>query len=294
MKKIRIIVSLIIICICFSCSSVFASTKVNTRTEGNYLVPADVIITESNKAAILGTPAIDASEKIYDFADLLSASEEETLYKNVKHFIDSTNIDYVIVTISKNNKDSSKNYARDFYNYNDFKDDGIIFLIDRDNKGIYMTTSGRAVELFPDSRMEPILKNAFNLTKEKKFYEACKSFTTSISEFVQIGVISDDGEVVKVGKDGTVKVSRDYHLLEISLFALVGTAIIIGILILNSRMVRKATSARDFLNKDTMKIIDISEMFLGTRTLKAPLSGGSNSNNNKNNGPKQSGAGIKE
>lgn len=292
MKKIKVFLSLLILCVCFSYSDVFASTKVNTRTDGNYLVPQDVIITESNKQAVLATPAVNASEKIYDFADLLTAKEEETLYKHVKHFIDGTQIDYVIVTISKNNKASSMNYARDFYNYNDFANDGIILLIDRDNKGIYMTTNGRAVELFPDSRMEPILKNVFNLTKNKKFYEACKSFTTSISEFVQIGTVTDKEEVVKVGEDGSVKVSKSFHFLEVSIFALIGTAIIIGILIISSRNVRKATSARDFLNKDTMKIIDISEMFLGSRTFKAPLSSGSNSSVN-DNGPKQGGAGIK-
>lgn len=228
MKKIRIILCLMILSVCFNINDVFASTRVNTRTEGNYLVPTDVIITESNKQAILSTPAVDATEKIYDFADLLTDTEESTLYKSVKHFTDSTKIEYVIVTISKNNKASSKDYTKDFYNYNDFSNDGIILLIDRDKKGIYMTTNGRAVELFPDSRMEPILKNVFNLTKEKKFYEACKSFTTSISEFVQIGVAENGEELVKVGKDGSVKVSKNYHFVVIAGFALVGTAIIIG------------------------------------------------------------------
>lgn len=278
MKKFRILISFLIVGLCFSFLNVNASTRVNTRTEGNYLVPPDVIVAESNKNAILSTPAVNADEKIYDFADLLTDGEEEALYKYVKHFIDKTKIDYVVVTISKNNKGSSKDYTRDFYNYNNFGNDGIILLIDRDYKGIYMTTNGRAIELFPDSRMEPILKNTFLLTKEKKFFEACKSFTTSISEFVKIGVVSDDEEVVKVAQDGTVKVSKSLHLLDVFVFALVGTAVIIGILILSSRMVKKATSANDFLNKDTMKIIDISEMFLGSRTFKAPLSGGATHN----------------
>ncbi len=278
MKKFRILISFLIVGLCFSFFNVNASTRVNTRTEGNYLVPPDVIVAESNKNAILSTPAVNADEKIYDFADLLTDGEEEALYKYVKHFIDKTKIDYVVVTISKNNKGSSKDYTRDFYNYNNFGNDGIILLIDRDYKGIYMTTNGRAIELFPDSRMEPILKNTFLLTKEKKFFEACKSFTTSISEFVKIGVVSDDEEVVKVAQDGTVKVSKSLHLLDVFVFALVGTAVIIGILILSSRTVKKATSANDFLNKDTMKIIDISEMFLGSRTFKAPLSGGATHN----------------
>lgn len=290
MKKIKIILSLLIFCVCLNVNNVFASTRVNTRSEGNYLVPADVIITESNKQAVLATPAIDVSEKIYDFADLLTDSQEDVLFKHVKHFIDSTKIDYVIVTISKNNKASSMNYARDFYNYNDFSNDGIILLIDRDNKGIYMTTNGRAVELFPDSRMEPILKNVFNLTKEKKFYEACKSFTTSISEFVQIGVVSDGEELVKVGKDGSVLVSKNYHYLAIAGFALVGTIIIMGIVILSSKIKKKRSIVtKDCLNKETMRIINISEMNLGSRTYKSLIG----SSSDKNDKPKQSSTGTK-
>lgn len=270
MKKIKIILCLLILSLCFNVNDVFASTRVNTRSEGNYLVPADVIITESNKQSVLATPAIDATERIYDFADLLTESEEKVLFKHVKHFIDSTQIDYVIVTISKNNKASSMNYARDFYNYNDFSNDGIILLIDRDNKGIYMTTNGRAVELFPDSRMEPILKNVFNLTKEKKFYDACKSFTTSISEFVQIGVVPDGEELVKVGKDGKVKTSKNYHYFAIAGFALGGTFIIMLVLIISSKIKKKRSIVtKDCLNKETMRIINISEMSLGSRTYKA-------------------------
>lgn len=289
MKKVQMVFIISILCICLNCSEVFAGTKVNIRSEGNYYVPSDVVVTESNKKAILGTPSVNAEEKIYDFADILTDGEEETLFKNIKHFISSTNMDYVIVTTKKNNKASSKDYTKDFYNYNDFSNDGIILLIDRDKMGIYMSTSGKAVEMFSNERMEPILKNVFNLTKERKFYDACKSFTTSISEIVKIGTVKD-GEVVKVSKDGNVKVSKDLHLFNVALGALIGTGIIIGILILSSRMVRKATSARDFLNKETMKIVDISEMFLGTRTFKAPLT--SSVDKKKSTPPKQSGTGI--
>ncbi len=291
MKRVKLVLIISFLCIVLNCNDVFAGTKVNIRTEGNYYVPSDVVVTESNKKAILGTPSVNAEEKIYDFAEILTDVEEETLFKNIKHFISSTNMDYVIVTAKKNNKASSKDYTKDFYNYNDFSNDGIILLIDRDKNGIYMSTSGRAVELFSDERMEPILKNVFELTKKKKFYDACKSFTTSISEIVKIGSVKD-GEVVKVDENGNVKVSKDLHIVQVAIFALLGTGIIIGILMLRCRMVRKATSARDFLNKDTMKIVDISEMFLGTRTFKAPLT--SSVGKNQSTPPKQGGTGIKK
>ena len=292
MKKIKLIISLLVLCVFINCNNVFASTKVNTRSEGNYLVPSDVVVTESIKQDIMSTPAINAEEKVYDFADILTKDEEDKLYKHVKNFVDGANMDYVIVTTSKNNKASASKYARDFYDYNDFSNDGILLLIDMDNRSIYMLTSGNAYNLFPDSRMKPILENVFSKIKEKKYYDACKSFTTSISQFVKIGLVSDDEGVVKVGEDGSVLVKKDLHLLEVFVFALIGTLVIIGILVLSSRMVRKATSAKNFLNKETMKIINISEMSLGSQTYKKLLSSDNNSFDKKNNGPNQGGTGI--
>ena len=56
MKKIKIL--LVIICFSFS-FNVFASTKVNIRTECDYLVPKDVTVDDTNKSDILNTPSIN-------------------------------------------------------------------------------------------------------------------------------------------------------------------------------------------------------------------------------------------
>ena len=56
--QLLILISFLIVGLCFSFFNVNASTRVNTRTEGNYLVPPDVIVAESNKNAIL-MPAKD-------------------------------------------------------------------------------------------------------------------------------------------------------------------------------------------------------------------------------------------
>jgi uncharacterized protein len=82
-------------------------------------------------------PVVDVSQKVYDFADLFNASEEEMLYNRINSFIEMQNLDMVIVTINSNSKDSARAYADDFYDYNNFgkgtKCDGILFLIDMDN-----------------------------------------------------------------------------------------------------------------------------------------------------------------
>ena len=55
----------------FSITDVFASTDTFDRSEdNNYLIKKEYNIDDKMLKSILSTPAVDATEKIYDFADL--------------------------------------------------------------------------------------------------------------------------------------------------------------------------------------------------------------------------------
>lgn len=263
--KLKKLMYVVIICILFNCTEVFASTKVNIRTDEDYLVPEDVVVNESNRNSILNTPAINASEKVYDFAEVLTDAEEELIYKQIEKFVNQTNIDLVIVTIKSNPVESTKDYAHNFYNYNYFKNDGVLFLIDFDKSGIYMVTNGSAYELFPNSRMQPILKNIYNQILKKNFYGACSMFVNSISGFVGIGEVTK-GEDVVIDVDGTIH--KNSIVIQALVIALIGTVIGMIILVSMNKMVWPATSSREFLNKDSVVINEISDKHISSRTTK--------------------------
>ena len=77
--------------------SVQASVNTYTRTDSDYLVPDYIDVTGSNRDNVLSTPAVDASEKVYDFADLLTDSEEKKIYNQVIEYIDKTDLIYQLV-----------------------------------------------------------------------------------------------------------------------------------------------------------------------------------------------------
>lgn len=265
MKKVRLIVNLLLISILFSNISVLASTKVNIRTESNYLVPNGIIVDDSNKNDVLSTPAIDVSEKIYDFAEVLTDMEEEKLYKQIQTFIKETSMDLAIVTVKDNPIDNTQNFAHNFYNYNSFKSDGSLFLVDFEQGSIYMTTHGRAYELFPDSRIQPVLENVYKKILSKQYYDACSTFINSISGFVGIGKV-EKGEDIVIDVDGTVH--KQSIVVQALVFAFIGTIIIMLILISMNKMVKPATSSRDFLDKESVIIDGLSEIRVSTKTVK--------------------------
>ena len=79
-------------------------------------------INSSNLDNVLNTYAVDADDKIYDFADILSSSDEYSLKNLIDNYTKTTGFELVILTDSFYNATDDENgdYAQDFYDYNDF------------------------------------------------------------------------------------------------------------------------------------------------------------------------------
>ncbi|MBO5349223.1 MAG: TPM domain-containing protein [Clostridia bacterium] len=124
-------------------------------------------------------PEVDSSEKVYDYADLFTYSEEEKLFEKISDYIDTYNIDMAIVTIDENPKSSSQSYAESFYTTNDMgigdNDDGILFLIDMDNRNMWIATHGSAISIY-DSYIDPILDDCYFYISDDEYYECAMTF----------------------------------------------------------------------------------------------------------------------
>lgn len=191
MKK--IIYYFIYIFLLFLISIIPASAKDNktcVRTETNLRVPDDVT-NKNNLNDILITPCVDEVEKVYDFADLLTDSEEDLLYNEVSNYISNTKYDLVLVTTNENIKNSARDYADDFYDYNFFglneTRDGVLILIDMDTRELYISTSGYAIKMYDDFRIERILDDGYNYITSKDYYNTFSSMTDSLNNYFDIG-----------------------------------------------------------------------------------------------------------
>lgn len=279
MKKIKYLL-LIIILFSFSITPVFASTNIFTRTEDNLLISSDIAVTSENLDNILSTPAVDASEKIYDFADLLTVSEEEKVYHIVDDFISKTGFDLAIVTINENNKFSAREYADDFYDYNFFGNDGehsgILFLIDMDTREIYMSTTGKASSMYSDYRVDIILDAIYQDFSNADYLNGIIKFVTILENYDTMGLPSNKDSKYAIGIDG--EVYREFPWLIVFGAPIVITAIVIGIMIHKNKIVRVATSSREYLDKNSLNIRTVSDRLISTNTIAVPIassSGGS-------------------
>ncbi len=258
MKNILKITVIIFTIFTLSIIPVYASTNTKERTEDNYLVEDWVTVTESNKNNILTTPAVDATEKVYDFADLFTDEEEQQLYTKITNYINEYNLDLAVVTIDENNK-TPREYADDFYDYNDFNQQGgILFLIDMDNRKIYMSTTGQAIKMYNDYRINTALDEVYTYMSDEEYYEGTSSYIDKISNYAKEGIPTSNKE----------EKSLTSSIFMSLLIGLIGTAVIMAILIFKNKMVRKATTAREYLNKNSIKIQNMGEILISSNTTK--------------------------
>lgn len=258
MKKIFKITLVMLTIFILNIVPVYASTNTKERTEDNYLVEDWVTVTEDNKNNILTTPAIDATEKVYDFADLFTDEEEQQLYTRITNYINEYNLDLAVVTIDENNK-TPREYADDFYDYNDFNQQGgVLFLIDMDNRKIYMSTTGQAIKMYNDYRINTALDEVYTYMSDEEYYEGTSSYIDKISNYAKEGIPTSNKEEKSLTSSIFISL----------LIGLIGTAIIMAILIFKNKMVRKATTAREYLNKNSIKIQNMGEILISSNTTK--------------------------
>ncbi len=263
MRKIIRLFICLLICVFLGNIEVFASTKTFERNySNNYLINKDIEITDYRLNKILETPAVDSNEKIYDFADLFTDSEEDELYSIISDYIDEFNLDLAIVTVDNNGKSSTKEYAMDFYNYNDFgfngSYDGLLFLIDMDNREFYMTTTGQAITMYTDERIDRCLDVAFEYIANEEYFSGTEKFIEELEWFADVGEPDEYGNEPRV--TGVVKI-KIMPWGNIILFSTIGTAVVMCILVFNNKLVHKANSSRQYLVNSDIHVV--KDMFLG-------------------------------
>lgn len=241
---------------------VYASTNTYSRTTTDLKVPKKIKYKSSMEHNVLLTPSVNANEKIYDFAELLTEEEEKQLYDKVKEFIANTNLDLAIVTINSNIKDSTQEYADDFYDYNDFSIDGLAFVIDMQNRIFYISTAGKAMLYYDDYRIEYILSALDQKMYNHEYFNACNTLISQLTEYYDSGFSDNADKYVIVG----TQIYRKTPYLLLSIIAVVSATIGTLILALRNKKVKLASNSNDYFDNKAFKITKDTKELISSNT----------------------------
>lgn len=302
MKKLKQLI-IITICLLINITIVSASTKTYERTEENkYGVNKHWNITNNNIGNVKNTPYVNANEKIYDFANILTEEEEKEIYERINNFIKETHIDMVFVSIDMPYYNDSQNeeYAADFYDYNDFGIDftnysGILLLRNKYSRDPYfdMYTFGDAQLYFSQARHDDILDTIYDyFYKDNDYPKGIKTFIKKCKHYYDKGY-APIFRYSYVDKDGYIH--ENYHVpyLLCGLGSVVISLITMLILIKKNKMVRKAITANEYLDKNTINYTQCSDNFIRSHTTHYTVSssGGGGSHGGSSGGGHSSGGG---
>ena len=258
MKKIIYYISFILLLFLISVIPVSAKEiKTCTRTESNLHV-RNIFNLGTNLDDIMSTPCVDEKTKVYDFADLFSDLEEENLYNQISSFIELTNYDLVVVTINDNPKGNVDNYADDFYDYNEFgynsTRDGVLLLIDLDTRNVKISTTGYAIKMYDDNRIESIIDSGYSSLKSGNYYNSINLMIGKLNYYYTKGV-SNINKYIEIDEYGKPIIIKHINYLFVGFISLIITLIVAIIFYNLSRLKVKVGSTVSYLKdkKITLK-----------------------------------------
>ena len=150
---------------------------------------------------------------VYDDADLLTADEVTSVDSAIAALKEETgwNI-YAVSTMDAQGK-TAMQYADDFFDEQS-KDlqDGVVLLIDMDNREIYLSTCGEAVRYLTDDRNESILDDAYTDVSNGDYSSCYMSMLYGVQSYYEKGIPRDqynyDTETGKVSRHHSLTVTE--------------------------------------------------------------------------------------
>lgn len=307
MKKVYLFI-LATLLFLISTVSVNADVVVKNRDDlKNYGVNKKWEINSSNINNVLATDYVDAKEKIYDFAGILSDYEIDILKSEIDEFISKYNIELVILTVDKYYYNDSYNetLAADFYDYNDFgleyeNYDGILIYRNAYKLDPYydIYTFGKAQLYFDDKRYDEVLDDAYVSLHSGKYLEGFTMFIDYIEEYISDG-IPRDMKYKYIDDMGVLRNKFKPPYLLAFIISSIVTFIIINIMISKNKMVKKETKADIYLDMETIDFTVRKNDFSHSRTTSVVVSsnsgggssGGGHSSRGSSGGGHSSGGG---
>ncbi len=187
---------------------------------------------------IICSPAsLAAGYGVYDDAGLFDGGEYEALLEKAQSLSGSAEVDIVMVTTDDARGKTSRDYADDYYNYNGFGPDGVLLLIDMDNRNAYISTSGIMIRYLTDARIDSILDDVVAELADGGYYSASAGFLNRIEGYLGDGIPDgqhnydpETGEIDEYEDLGPVRsLTAGKIIVSLAIGAAVGLAVVSGI-----------------------------------------------------------------
>ncbi|MBR4461535.1 MAG: TPM domain-containing protein [Erysipelotrichaceae bacterium] len=189
-------------------------------------------------------PQVSNDVKIYDAAGLLTDSERNDLQIRLKKISEEQNMDVVVVTADATDGMWINDYADDFYDYNGYKDNGLLLLIVMDDSSWYVSTKGKGIDYFTDYGIDLIIDEMMGDLSKGHFYEAFNTFADQTEYYIKE---AKNGHIIDINTDPVPKKKKEFGALNVGISTFVAAlSSLFSSLFLRGQM--KSTKRQRFAN----------------------------------------------
>ena len=113
-------------------------------------------------------------------------------------------MDFVVVTTEDAEGKTSEEYADDYYDYNGYAEDGVLYLIDLDNGSVWISTAGKMIRYLTDARIDVVIDAGYDNLKAKNYADGILEMLNETESYLEDGIPSDqynyDTETGKISR----------------------------------------------------------------------------------------------
>lgn len=252
------------------------------------------------------------SKYVIDNADLMSDSQEEELAKILEDFAAKYNFDAVALTVNTLDGKTPMAYADDYYDYNDYKEDGCLFLISMEDRDWWISTKGFGITAITDYGIDVIESEVVPYLSDGDYYGGYKTYAKIVEDFVsqaKSGSAYDTNNEYTNDSGYTYSNSYDYSdeddgdvamgaLIISFIVAIIIAAVVVSMVKHSYKPVRFKASAQDYLVAGSLNVTGSYENFLYSNVTKTEIQtesshGGGSSTHSSSSGSSHGGGGGK-
>ncbi len=237
------------------------------------------------------------TKRVVDDANLLSDSEEKALSNKIDSIVEEYDFDVVVVTNTSLEGMDSRDYADDFFDYNNYgigsKRSGILYLFSTEYKDYYLSTCGYGLTAFTDYGIDYINDQVTPFLRDQAYYKAFDKYLDLTEQFLaeaKAGTPYDTNHKVKTTKDYII-----YEGVALGV-SLVLALVIVIVMVTRMNTAIKRTTAKEYVRDGSMILNEKRDVYMYSNVTKVKIqssssSGGGSSSHTSSSGSSHGGGG---
>lgn len=233
-----------------------------------------------------------SSNRLVDDAGLLTGTDAAKLESKLSRISDRHNVDIVIVTVDSTHGKSPMDFADDYYDYNDYRADGILLLVSMEDSDWWVSTTGYGITAITDAGLEYMSDRFVPYFSDEEFAEGFNAFADLCNEFIAQAKTGDAYDFHNLPKEPFRFVT---NLLIALVIGLVAAWIVTGSMKAKLKAVRQQASANDYMTPGSLHLTHSRDLFLYTHLdrREKPKSSSGSSTHTSSSGTTHGGGGGK-